>query len=205
MIAGAAAFVLRLSIHDLTRRSTIFFRHIAISWRPFNSRPHTEVDLTDGTEVIKPATFNSRPHTEVDHNRHRKAGISNSFQFTTSHGGRHVISMANYVIQSLSIHDLTRRSTANTHKYREYLYKFFSILYTHPFLHTFVLQFRITFPLCYSYIQCESLGIFCPLYIRTKELTAQSHQNWALFQYAPLCFYTYLPDYKIADCPIPCL
>ena len=108
-------------------------------------------------------------------------------------------------MSQLSIHDLTRRSTANTHKYREYLYKFFSILYTHPFLHTFILQFRITFPLCYSYIQCESLGIFCPLYIRTKELTAQSHQNWALFQYAPLCFYTYLPDYKIADCPIPCL
>lgn len=35
-------------------------------------------------------------------------------------------------IHILSIHDLTRRSTANTHKYREYLYKFFSILYTPP-------------------------------------------------------------------------
>ena len=105
------------------------------------------------------------------------------FQFTTSQGGRQQIptNIANICINS-------------------------SLFCTpHPFLHTFILQFRITFPLCYSYIQCESLGIFCPLYIRTKELTAQSHQNWALFQYAPLCFYTYLPDYKIADCPIPCL
>ena len=106
-----------------------------------------------------------------------------AFQFTTSQGGRQQIptNIANICINS-------------------------SLFCTpHPFLHTFILQFRITFPLCYSYIQCESLGIFCPLYIRTKELTAQSHQNWALFQYAPLCFYTYLPDYKIADCPIPCL
>lgn len=106
-----------------------------------------------------------------------------AFQFTTSQGGRQQIptNIANICINS-------------------------SLFCTpHPFLHTFILQFRITFPLCCSYIQCESLGIFCPLYIRTKELTAQSHQNWALFQYAPLCFYTYLPDYKIADCPIPCL
>ena len=160
MIDGAEIPTILLSIHDLTRRSTIW---------DIRKQYCVSLSIHDLT----------RRSTESD------------------------IRIAEQL--DLSIHDLTRRSTANTHKYREYLYKFFSILYTHPFLHTFVLQFRITFPLCYSYIQCESLGIFCPLYIRTKELTAQSHQNWALFQYAPLCFYTYLPDYKIADCPIPCL
>ena len=155
----------------------------SIKFKTFNSRPHKEVDAAFAVSPPNPCTFNSRPHKEVDQFKVGRVTVTDPFQFTTSQGGRQQIptNIANICINS-------------------------SLFCTpHPFLHTFILQFRITFPLCYSYIQCESLGIFCPLYIRTKELTAQSHQNWALFQYAPLCFYTYLPDYKIADCPIPCL
>ncbi len=97
-----------------------------------------------------------RPHKEVDgHGGDPYLGPV-SFNVTPSQGGRQQIptNIANICINS-------------------------SLFCTpHPFLHTFILQFRITFPLCCSYIQSESLGIFCPLYIRTKELTAQSHQSW---------------------------
>ena len=105
------------------------------------------------------------------------------FQFTTSHGGRQQIST---IIANICIH-----------------YSLFCINLS--FLHYFIFNFRITFPLCSSHIRCESLDIFCPLHIRTKELSSQSHQNRVLFQYVPLCFYTYLLDYKTADCPLPCL
>ena len=101
-----------LSIHDLTRRSTIekannngdciIFqfttsqggRRAAVSTerrkgRPFNSRPHKEVDLGSDLKFTATSPFNSRPHKEVDH-------CSNvRIIFTVQ----------------LSIHDLTRRST----------------------------------------------------------------------------------------------
>ena len=128
-------------------------------------------------------TFNSRPHEEVDVSVLRLTIKTNFFQFTTSRGGRQQIST---IIVNIRIH--------------------YSLFCTnHSFLNLFSSKFSITFSLFISYIWCESLYIFCSLHIRTKKLTLQSHQSWALFQYAPLCFYTYLPDYKIADYPLPCL
>ena len=117
------------------------------------------------------------------HTSSQEENERNFFQFTTSQGGRQQIST---IIANICIH--------------------YSLFYTNrSFLHYFIFKFRIPLPLCDSYIRCESLDIFCLLHIRTKELSSQSHQNWVLFQYAPLCFYTYLPNYKIADCPFPCL
>ena len=81
---------LLLSIHDLTRRSTKTFRTI--------------LPMSD--------TFNSRPHKEVDCRRVNTSGCSFIFQFTTSQGGRHGRKVGDSIGQTLSIHDLTRRSTA---------------------------------------------------------------------------------------------
>ena len=129
------------------------------------------------------SSFNSRPHEEVDPRPKRYCPRVHFFQFTTSRGGRQQIST---IIVNIRIH--------------------YSLFCTnHSFLNLFSSKFSITFSLFISYIWCESLYIFCSLHIRTKKLTLQSHQSWALFQYAPLCFYTYLPDYKIADYPLPCL
>ena len=61
--------------------------------RPFNSRPHKEVDCSLSVIRVSIRPFNSRPHKEVDE----------------LEGGpmyRHI----------LSIHDLTRRSTASIAK-----------------------------------------------------------------------------------------
>ena len=122
----------KLSIHDLTRRST--FPSISQSpfLCPFNSRPHKEVDgicrtiqcnkylsihdLTRRSTVPEvasypPASFNSRPHKEVDDIAELKALIDELFQFTTSQGGRLCLLPPGCSSRSLSIHDLTRRST----------------------------------------------------------------------------------------------
>ena len=56
--------------------------------RPFNSRPHTEVDNFTISHSISAGSFNSRPHTEVDNNTTLMIGTP-----------------------TLSTHDLTRRST----------------------------------------------------------------------------------------------
>ena len=63
--------------------------------------------------------FNSRPHTEVDLTSTDPEDISDIFQFTTSHGGR--LGLPFYRVQngSLSIHDLTRRSTITIWKSRK--------------------------------------------------------------------------------------
>ena len=119
-----------LSIHDLTRRSTIIFLslgHLKLFQFttshggrqytaddeepecPFNSRPHTEVDVVQRMMRELRSSFNSRPHTEVDkrkrfskehidlsiHDLTRRSTkplpvgyVVSIFQFTTSHGGR---------------------------------------------------------------------------------------------------------------------
>ena len=151
--------------------------------KPFNSRPHEEVDyklgITTDARVIFQFTTSRGGRHDVSAFDFRRKG----FQFTTSRGGRQQIST---IIVNIRIH--------------------YSLFCTnHSFLNLFSSKFSITFSLFISYIWCESLYIFCSLHIRTKKLTLQSHQSWALFQYAPLCFYTYLPDYKIADYPLPCL
>ena len=76
-----------LSIHDLTRRSTIdiAFENIKLAFQfttsqggrqnlaklcgemaPFNSRPHKEVDGRGIGVCVQHGPFNSRPHKEVD-------------------------------------------------------------------------------------------------------------------------------------------
>ena len=78
-----------LSIHDLTRRSTRSADRLRLSCRPFNSRPHKEVD--------KSQLFSAK--------------VRLAFQFTTSQGGRRFDMYNAHFNQNLSIHDLTRRST----------------------------------------------------------------------------------------------
>ena len=101
--------------------------------KPFNSRPHKEVDARSDRMDHRVQSFNSRPHKEVDATVIPKSAGLGIFQFTTSQGGRHRISVHIYVASSfnsrphkevdflifvclsfslvLSIHDLTRRST----------------------------------------------------------------------------------------------
>ena len=238
-----------LSTHDLTRRSTRLSKvttgltspfnsrpHTEVdrwcnrkssSFKPFNSRPHTEVDGKISCIRWKHCPFNSRPHTEVDdrylgiyvcmdtfqlttshggrHEYDYRIGFIDDFQLTTSHGGRH---SGIKIYTAVSTFQLT-----TSHGGRRQIPTIIANICIHyslfyiklSFLHYFIFNFRINFLLCGSHIRCESPAILCPLHIRTKELTSQSHQSWALFQYAPLCFYTYLPGYKIADCLLPCL
>ena len=56
--------------------------------------------------------FNSRPHTEVDVSPLCGVGKHVVFQLTTSHGGRHAGIQWSAVSDGLSTHDLTRRSTS---------------------------------------------------------------------------------------------
>ena len=55
--------------------------------------------------------FNSRPHEEVDLGRNVYKRTTEGFQFTTSRGGRPAKIAPEHCFFSLSIHDLTRRST----------------------------------------------------------------------------------------------
>ena len=59
----------------------------------------------------KQDSFNSRPHKEVDAQIAANATIAAAFQFTTSQGGRRPTEDGSDNKTSLSIHDLTRRST----------------------------------------------------------------------------------------------
>ena len=98
-----------LSIHDLTRRSTmiqpcskklfVFQFTTSQGGRPFhlvakapalsfNSRPHKEVDLLRRNRERMVRSFNSRPHKEVDRATCRAVHTRLDFQFTTSQGGR---------------------------------------------------------------------------------------------------------------------
>ena len=79
---------LRLSTHDLTRRSTLLLHNLPALDIPFNSRPHKEVDMPRYTEMPGYTAFNSRPHKEVDMSEEE----------------------AKKMVE-LSTHDLTRRST----------------------------------------------------------------------------------------------
>ena len=76
-----------LSIHDLPRRSTCLVFHIDVDDCSFNSRPPEEVDKYQANLPAALSSFNSRPPKEVDaSDRLRLSSIV--FQFTTSRGGR---------------------------------------------------------------------------------------------------------------------
>ena len=89
---GPPSMFIYLSIHDLTRRSTDIVCAGVTALTPFNSRPHEEVDVCFRSYRI----------------------VKRNFQFTTSRGGRLQAGRGMTVELSLSIHDLTRRSTAPT-------------------------------------------------------------------------------------------
>ena len=99
-----------ISTHDLTRRSTIssaleFLRIY------FNSRPHEEVDPSLRRQRRIFRHFNSRPHEEVDTCDLWVRCNCNTFQLTTSRGGRLGSVAFFYDEDAISTHDLTRRST----------------------------------------------------------------------------------------------
>ena len=56
----------RISTHDLTKRSTLFFHALYCIIMYFNSRPHEEVDDVARSMEYPGDYFNSRPHEEVD-------------------------------------------------------------------------------------------------------------------------------------------
>ena len=124
-----------LSIHDLTRRSTLLALHLYNLYLAFNSRPHKEVDwtwcLAEGALIFQFTTSQGGRPVSSDQN-----GLESVFQFTTSQGGRLIADFARLTtvpfnsrphtevdkkavraikpIDVLSIHDLTRRSTPST-------------------------------------------------------------------------------------------
>ena len=78
----------RLSIHDLTRRSTCPGFESPMLHLSFNSRPHEEVDKSIERDTGMHVAFNSRPHEEVDCMLRLRLISLTAFQFTTSRGGR---------------------------------------------------------------------------------------------------------------------
>ena len=78
-----------LSIHDLTRRSTILTMTAILTLRSFNSRPHKEVDFA--ASLISSIALELSIH---DLTRRSTEDVTLTFSGT-----------------GLSIHDLTRRST----------------------------------------------------------------------------------------------
>ena len=89
-INRTTTFFRLLSIHDLTRRSTTAF------------------DKEKVIEEFFQFTTSQGGRQDVD----RPLGTITTFQFTTSQGGRHAEQLRPEYICYLSIHDLTRRSTA---------------------------------------------------------------------------------------------
>ena len=102
----------KISIHDLTRRSTnaVELQRIILGY--FNSRPHKEVDSLPRLLLLLLQHFNSRPHKEVDTLPSLTVFRFQKFQFTTSQGGRRYYVVEEHAAQHISIHDLTRRSTS---------------------------------------------------------------------------------------------
>ena len=104
-----------LSTHDLTWRSTQ--EHEKPSTRSLLSTH----DLTWRSTIntITPVNFtrpfNSRPHMEVDNQHHYAGQFHETFQLTTSHGGRHFFVQLIIALVTLSTHDLTWRSTLEQH------------------------------------------------------------------------------------------
>ena len=100
-----------LSIHDLTRRSTnpeyVQIEEITLSIHDLTRRSTNE----QGYAHESRSSFNSRPHKEVDIIPKAYSAQKTTFQFTTSQGGRPRPLQDGIVVDHLSIHDLTRRST----------------------------------------------------------------------------------------------
>ena len=187
-----------LSIHDLTRRSTSGRKNK--EWKVSFQFTTSQGGRLNGTIITERAlffqfttsqggrryqnnltdsrvSFNSRPHKEVDAVR--------------CHQGRS---------RNLSIHDLTRRSTANSHNFCAKNHKYF--IYISQSINT-VLYFTEYFPIIISFIFPISSAnlpfFFCALHIRTRGSEFPSHQNSVLSLCVPLYFCICHPNYKIAS------
>ena len=102
-----------LSIHDLTRRSTRLTPEDQSEARPFNSRPHKEVDPHFPPRNTAFNSFNSRPHKEVDGENGQTSYLHIlSIHDLTRRSTPTFLRQTPHLI--LSIHDLTRRSTQKT-------------------------------------------------------------------------------------------
>ena len=133
-LVPSCPYFIPLSIHDLTRRSTIRPQENGRMLKPFNSRPHKEVD---GSRLRSGCRRTIFQFTTSQGGRRKGVIIVDYmivFQFTTSQGGRHQQNQQSegllrpfnsrphkevdlYLLDGdlccivLSIHDLTRRST----------------------------------------------------------------------------------------------
>ena len=100
-----------LSIHDLTRRSTLLMRY-SVKYHCLSIHDLTRRSTRSSLHKFQRAdSFNSRPHKEVDNIVYEITNDVESFQFTTSQGGRRQSERLHSSLPGLSIHDLTRRST----------------------------------------------------------------------------------------------
>ncbi len=86
---------------------------IAKHAEPFNSRPHAEVDLSDGAPGKVLFSFNSRPHAEVDQNESSYEIPGKSFN-SRPHAEVDRPGSPAFCTALLSTHDLTQRSTTST-------------------------------------------------------------------------------------------
>ena len=104
-----------LSIHDLTRRSTVK-EYVNKQWTGLSIHDLTRRSTSLKTEPCNLQIFfqfttsqGGRPSFQI------ATGQPTIFQFTTSQGGRHVTLFNSSIYTTLSIHDLTRRSTIQRH------------------------------------------------------------------------------------------
>ena len=79
--------------------------------RPFNSRPHKEVDSFLKCFLVSNLILSIHDLTRRSTTKHQLTAPNGSFQFTTSQGGRLCRFSQACNRHHLSIHDLTRRST----------------------------------------------------------------------------------------------
>ena len=133
LLLSGNTFHSSLSIHDLTRRSTldtfstyrlsdfqfttsqggrpgkprVRYRNTGLSIHDLTRR--STIEENDRSVVC--SSFNSRPHKEVDDIASSYPFQIMTFQFTTSQGGRQEMIVNSSRELDLSIHDLTRRST----------------------------------------------------------------------------------------------
>ena len=75
----------------------------------FNSLPHTEVDNWACSSSYFCLYFNSLPLTEVDRSLPGKTSRQRTFQLTTSHRGRQVLTLTYSESMPISTHYLTQR------------------------------------------------------------------------------------------------
>ena len=80
-----------LSIHDLTRRSTWCDLCYILCIRPFNSRPHKEVDINISADIaVMPLSIHDLTRRSTVISRYYVMSVV-FFQFTTSQGGRPLV------------------------------------------------------------------------------------------------------------------